>query len=155
MGQKTGGGSGEKVSSVQDTAGTLQIQRRCSRATREQQKAPRFYKKINHRSSADNWPQHGSKFQPPNIMPAGFDGGGGMGRRRISLNLIILTELALHADEVGCGYSFLAQFWALHGFSFPHNMLGPDPSCGIEGSHLIECFQTQRSAPSSRFPHGS
>jgi hypothetical protein len=32
-----------------------------------------------------------------------------MGRRRISLNSIILTESALHADEVGGGYSFPAQ----------------------------------------------
>ncbi len=42
-------------------------------------------------------------------MPADFDGGGSMGRQRITLNLIILTESALHADEVCCGYSVLAE----------------------------------------------
>jgi hypothetical protein len=32
-----------------------------------------------------------------------------MGRRSKYINSIILTELALHPDEVGGGYSFLAQ----------------------------------------------
>jgi hypothetical protein len=114
--------------------GTLRIQRRCARAVRDQRKTPRLYKKINHQSSANNWPQHGSKFQPPNIMPADFDSGGGMGRRRISLNLIILTELALHADEVGCGYSFLAQ----QKFSFGPCTVSRFPTICWDQTHRVE-----------------
>ena len=115
--------------------GTLRIQRRCARAAREQQKAPRLYKKINHQSSADNWP--GSKFQPPNIMPAdfdSFDGGGSMGRPSISLDSIILTELALLAGEVGGGYSFLAQ----QTFSFGACTVSRFPAICWDQAHRVE-----------------
>ncbi len=49
---------------------TLRIQRRCSRATREQRKAPRLYKKINHQSSADNWPQNSNPSTSYRRLPA-------------------------------------------------------------------------------------